>query len=222
MEDYKRQCIEFMAACGALRLGRFVTKSGRVSPYFIDSGRFDSGRRIARVGEFFADALAGREGDFDLIYGPAYKGIPLAVAVSIALARRGLNVPFVFNRKEAKDHGEGGGLVGRIPCPGERVLIVEDVTTAGTSVRETAALLAAASPGAILAGLAVLVDRQERGPGGRGALEELGEEFGLHAIAIVNLDEIVAHLHNRPLDGKVHLDDEMLERIREYRKQYGA
>ncbi len=222
MEDYKRECIEFMVAAGALRFGEFVTKSGRPSPYFINTGSFDSGERIGRLGEFYAAAIQARlEGRFDLLYGPAYKGIPLAVATAVALARRGVDVPFAFNRKEAKDHGEGGGLVGRAPREGDRILIIEDVTTAGTSVRESAALLAAAAH-VRLAGLAVLVDRQERGPGGRGALAELREEFSLETLAIVTIDEIAEHLHNRTVGGRVVIDDAMLARIRDHRARYGT
>ncbi len=130
-------------------------------------------------------------------------------------------MPFAFNRKEVKDHGEGGGLIGRAPKDGDRVVIVEDVTTAGTSVRETAALLSTIA-NVKLAGLVVLVDRQEKGPGGKGALTELKEEFGIEAFAIVTLDEIVEHLHNRPIDGKVMLDDAIFNEIAAYRAQYGA
>jgi orotate phosphoribosyltransferase len=158
---------------------------------------------------------------FDLLFGPAYKGIPLVAAASIALAGMGRDVPFAFNRKEIKDHGEGGGLIGRAPKNGDRIVIVEDVTTAGTSVRETAALLGSVAD-VKLAGLVVLVDRQEKGPGGKGALTELKEEFGIEAFAIVTLDEIVEHLYGKPVDGKVVLADAALEEIKDYRAQYGA
>ncbi len=222
MQPYKAECIEFMVRCEALRFGRFTTKSGRLSPYFMNAGRFDSGARLARLGEFYAQAIIDNMADrFDLLFGPAYKGIPLVSAASIALARLGRDVPFAFNRKEVKDHGEGGGLIGRAPKDGDRVVIVEDVTTAGTSVRETAALLSTIA-NVKLAGLVVLVDRQEKGPGGKGALTELKEEFGIEAFAIVTLDEIVEHLHNRPIDGKVMLDDAIFNEIAAYRAQYGA
>lgn len=222
MQPYKRDCIEFMVRCEALRFGQFKTKSGRQSPYFMNAGKFDSGARLDRLGDFYARAIVDNMGDrFDLLFGPAYKGIPLVSAASIALARLGRDVPFAFNRKEVKDHGEGGGLIGRAPKNGDRIVIVEDVTTAGTSVRETAALLSAIAD-VKLAGLVVLVDRQEKGPGGKGALTELKNEFGIEAFAIVTLDEIIEHLHNREIDGKVLLDDATLTEITAYRAQYGS
>lgn len=223
METYKSDFIEFMVRSGVLTFGDFITKSGRRTPFFINTGNYDSGAKMARLGSFYAQALQARmAGRFDSLFGPAYKGIPLVVATAMALAEQhGLDVPFAFNRKEKKDHGEGGGLVGHKLRDGERIVIVEDVTTAGTSVRESVELLGAVAK-VELVGLIVSVDRQERGTGERSALAELRETFGLETFAIVTLEEIVAHLHNRPVEGKVVLDDQILAAIGAYRAQYGA
>ena len=222
MEPYKREFIEFMVRCEVLTFGDFTTKSGRKTPYFVNTGRYRSGEQIARLGEFYADAIQENLGDrYDVLFGPAYKGIPLAVTTASALSARGRNVGFCFNRKEAKDHGEGGVLVGHPVADGERVLIVEDVTTAGTSIRETVPILRAAAA-VELAGLVVSVDRQERGTGARAALEEVGQEFGMSTFAIVTLAEIVEHLTGRELDGRPVLTDEDLSRIDAYRAEYGA
>ena len=171
MDPHKAEFIEFMVRCGVLTFGDFVTKSGRRTPFFINTGRYDSGAAMARLGRFYAGGLVARLGEgFDSLFGPAYKGIPLAVATAMALQLdHGRDVPFAFNRKEVKNHGEGGALVGRRPAPGDRVVIVEDVTTAGTSVRESVALLDAVA-GVKPMALMVSVDRQERGQGKRGAL----------------------------------------------------
>lgn len=222
MLAYKMEFIEFLVRAGALKFGSFVTKSGRQTPFFINTGCFDSGRKMAQLGEFYAKTLKQTmNGRVDCIFGPAYKGIPLAVATSIALFGQGFDIPYLYNRKEAKDHGEGGSLVGHKLRDGERVGIIEDVTTAGTSVRESILLLRAAANVEVV-GLIVSVDRQERGQGKLSALAELREEFGIHASAIVTLDEIIEHLHNRPIDGVVVLTDEILGAINAYRVQYGA
>ncbi len=224
VEPYKQQFIDFMLRSGALKFGDFVTKSGRNTPFFINLGLFNSGSRIAQLGDYYALALRDRFGDdFDCLFGPAYKAIPLVVAASIALARHHeRDVPFCFNRKEAKDHGEGGNLVGHIPAAGQRVVIVEDVTTAGTSVRETRDLLAPLA-GVRLVGLLVAVDRQERGPTGKqSALAALRDDLGLATHAIVTLDEILAHLQGRRVGGKLILTPALLSRIEAYRRQYGA
>jgi len=222
MEAYKQEFIEFMVRSEVLTFGDFTTKSGRSTPYFVNTGRYRSGEQVARLGEFYADAIEGAlAGAYDVLFGPAYKGIPLAVTTAATLSRRGRDVGFCFNRKEAKDHGEGGVLVGHAPQDGERVLIVEDVTTAGTSIRETVPILRAAAA-VELAGLVVSVDRQERGQGERAALAEVGEEFGMPTFAIVTLDEIVEHLAGREVDGCVVLGDADLARIEAYRAEYGA
>ncbi len=223
MQDYQREFIEFMVASGVLTFGDFVTKSGRRTPFFINTGNYRTGEQARRLGEFYAQAMVARFGaDFDVLFGPAYKGIPLAVGAAIALAScHGREVAYCFNRKEAKDHGEGGALVGHKLRDGERVLIVEDVITAGTSIRETVPLLQAAAR-IRLAGLLVGVDRMEKGTGERSALQEVQEAYGMPACAIVTLADVVEHLHNRPLDGRVVLDDALKARIDAYRALYGA
>jgi orotate phosphoribosyltransferase len=223
METYKQQFIEFMVRSNVLTFGDFVTKSGRRTPFFINTGNYRTGSQIKALGEFYAAAMIKHFGNsFDVLYGPAYKGIPLVVATASALA--GLHhrdVAYCFNRKEAKDHGEGGIFIGHEPSAGDRILIVEDVVTAGTSVRETVVLLRKTVTVSI-AGLIVSVDRMERGTGDRSALAELADEFGIASFAIVTLDEVIAHLCGRTIDGVVTLDEAMLEKITEYRRQYGA
>ena len=214
--------IRFMLDSGVLRFGSFTTKSGRQTPYFLDAGRYGRGSQADRLGEFYAERLLATLGDgFDVLFGPAYKGIPLAVATAMALSRRGKDVGFCFNRKEAKDHGEGGVLVGHPLADGDRVVIVEDVTTAGTSVRETVPLLRAAAKVELVA-LIVSVDRQERGQGEGSALTELGEEYAMKALSIVSIDEIVEHLRQHDVAGKRLITPELDVAIREYRKKYGV
>ena len=169
MEQYKREFIEFMVRADALTFGDFTTKSGRQTPYFVNAGRYRTGPQLAALGRFYAAAIQeGWPVDIDILFGPAYKGIPLVATASIALAADGRDVGYCFNRKEAKDHGEGGVLVGALPEDGSRVLIVEDVTTAGTSIRETVPVLRATAD-VVMAGLVVSIDRQERGTGDRSA-----------------------------------------------------
>ena len=224
MEAYKREFIEFMVKAEVLTFGDFVTKSGRNTPYFVNTGRYRTGAQIEGLGRFYASAIeACLPGDaIDVLFGPAYKGIPLVVTTAIALhSEHGRDLSFCFNRKEVKDHGEGGNLVGHLPRDGERVLIVEDVTTAGTSIRETVPVLRAQAR-VELAGLIVSVDRQERGPGGGSALAEVGAEFSMPTFSIVTLDEIVEHLTGREIDGSPVLTPDILERIEAYRTEYGA
>lgn len=224
MEPYKREFIDFMVRSGVLTFGDFVTKSGRRTPFFVNTGRYRTGAQVARLGRFYADAIQNALGDrrIDVLFGPAYKGIPLVVATAIALHEAyGRDVAYCFDRKEAKDHGEGGRLVGHQPADGERVLFVEDVTTAGTSIRATVPLLQA-SARVELAGLVVSVDRQERGRGADSALVEVGREFGMPTFSIVTLDDVVEHLAGREVDGRVVLTPAVLERLREYRAEYGA
>jgi orotate phosphoribosyltransferase len=212
-----REFVDFLLATGVLAFGDFQTKSGRKTPYFMNFGRFHRGSEAAKLGRFYAQAIRARLGsEFDVLFGPAYKGIPLVVSTSEALAALGHDVAYCFNRKEAKDHGEGGLLVGKKLADGERVVIVEDVTTAGTSIRETVPLLRAAAR-VKLAGLVVAVDRQERGSGEKSALAELEAEFGMPCFAIATIDEIVANL---AADGR--LTPELEGRIRAYRAQYGG
>lgn len=222
MQAFKRDFIEFMVRADVLTFGDFTTKSGRRTPYFVNAGRYRTGPQLAELGRFYAAAIQEDwpEG-VDILFGPAYKGIPLVATASIALADQGRTVGYCFNRKEAKDHGEGGVLVGALPEDGSRILIVEDVTTAGTSIRETTPILEAAAA-VELVGLIVSIDRQERGTGERSALAQVAHDFGIPTRAIVTLDEVVAHLHGHEVDGVVHIDDEMLGRIDAYREQYGA
>jgi len=222
MESFKQEFIEFMVRSDVLTFGDFTTKSGRRTPFFINTGRYRNGDQLAQLGRFYADAIdQSWPSGVDVLFGPAYKGIPLVAAASMALAGRGRTVGFCFNRKEAKDHGEGGVLVGATLRDGDRVLLVEDVTTAGTSIRETVPILRAAAD-VELAGLVVSVDRQERGAGTGSALSEVAGEFAMPAHAIVTLDEVIEHLHGRPVDGRVVLDDAILASIDAYRAEYGA
>jgi orotate phosphoribosyltransferase len=227
MEQYKKDFIEFMVKSKALTFGDFVTKSGRRTPFFINTGNYNTGSQLSQLGRYYAESLrqnmVGSDA-FNVLFGPAYKGIPLAAAASIALSvYHSQDVSFCFNRKEAKDHGEGGVMVGRKLVAGDRVVIIEDVVTAGTSVRESVPLIrSAGGGGADVVGLVVSVDRMERGVGDRSALSELRDEFGIAAFSIVNLDEIVEHLRNREVGGSVVLDDAVAGRIAEYRREYGC
>ena len=200
-------CVEL----GVLRFGRFTLKSGRVSPYFFNSGLFNTGRAIASLGRAYADALLDSGVRFDMLFGPAYKGIPLVTATAAALAdhhRR--DVPWAFNRKESKDHGEGGSIVGS--ALEGRVLIVDDVITAGTAIRESVELIRHA--GAQPAGVLIALDRQERGRGDKSAVQEVEEMFGLPVVSILKLEDLIAHLEATG-------DTEQLAAVREYRSRYG-
>ncbi|MCR9199233.1 MAG: orotate phosphoribosyltransferase [Planctomycetaceae bacterium] len=221
MEAYKQAFIEFMVRSNVLTFGDFTTKSGRQTPFFINTGRYRTGEQMNKLAGFYADAILARDVEFDFLFGPAYKGIPLVVAISMELDHRGHSVPFCFNRKEAKDHGEGGTLVGHKPASDERVLIVEDVTTAGTSIRETVPVLKSAA-NVSLAGLVVSVDRMEKGTGEHNALTELHNEFQMQTFAIVTIVEIAEYLRGRRLDGQVVLTDQLYESIQAYRAQYGG
>jgi orotate phosphoribosyltransferase len=223
MDSYKREFIELMVEANVLTFGDFVTKSGRRSPYFMNAGRFNTGPLLARLGLYYAHAIHGRVGAaFDVLFGPAYKGIPIATAAAIALHQEyGKAAAVCFDRKEVKDHGEGGALMGHVPRDGDRVVIVEDVTTAGTSIREVVPRLRAAARVELKA-LVVAVDRQERGTGSKSALAEVGETYGLETFAIVTLDEIVAHLGAHDVGGRRVLDQELLARIGAYRAEFGA
>jgi orotate phosphoribosyltransferase len=223
LEAYKQEFVEFMVRSQVLTFGDFVTKSGRKTPFFINTGRYKTGSELARLGRFYAAAIVGQLGTgYDVLFGPAYKGIPLVVTTAMALAEgHGHDVGFCFNRKEAKDHGEGGVLIGRPLRDGDRVVIVEDVTTAGTSIRETVPILRAAAKVEI-AGLVVSVDRMERGTGELNALAEIRKELGAPAFAIVTIDEVTGWLRGRTIDGKVVIDEATHARIEQYRREYGG
>lgn len=215
--------VRFMVECDVLRFGDFVAKSGRRMPYFIDAGRYRSGGQLAALGAFYAAAIEDSFGDeVDVLFGPAYKGIPLAVATGIALDRdHDRDVGVAFDRKEAKDHGEGGRLIGHQPRDGDRIVIVEDVTTAGTSVRESVPLLRAQADVEVI-GLVVGVDRRERGTGATSALDELAAEFDLRTVALATIDDIVRLLTGVVVDGTPVLSPADLERIAAYRQEHGA
>jgi orotate phosphoribosyltransferase len=229
MENLKSDFIEFMLAAGALRFGDFTTKSGRKTPYFINTGAYVRASQIERLGEFYAHAIHQAHGDgVDNLFGPAYKGIPLAVTASLALNRLyGLDPTYTFNRKELKDHGEGGGLVG-YPYAAHpasaglcRVVIIEDVTTAGTSIRECLPLIQG-NPDVQAVGLVVSVDRMERGTGPRPALREIAEEYGLKTTAIATFADLLEFLESGRGVGALHGDPGLLDRMKAYFREYGA
>jgi len=212
MSDFRKEFIAFCIDCGVLRFGQFKTKAGRMSPYFFNAGLFNDGAKLGRLGQFYAKAILAAGEPFDMLFGPAYKGIPLAASVAIALAQDGRNVPYGFNRKETKDHGEGGRTIGA-PLTG-RVLIVDDVISAGTSVRESVELIRA--EGATPCGVAIALDRLERGSGTRSAVQEVRDGLGLPVIAIADLDDLLQFL-----DAKPELEQQLID-IEHYRQLYGA
>jgi orotate phosphoribosyltransferase len=211
MENFRQEFIEFALERQVLLFGEFKTKAGRTSPYFFNAGLFNDGASLGRLARFYAKALLASQLAFDMVFGPAYKGIPLVAALAVVLAEMGRNVPFAFNRKEAKDHGEGGSTIGA-PLKG-RVLIADDVISAGTSVRESVNLIRA--HGAIPCGVVIALDRQEKGQGELSAVEEVEREYGMPVIAIATLDDLIAYLRQRPAYGAE------LERMLAYRERYG-
>lgn len=216
MEAYKREFIEFLQGAGVLRFGDFTAKSGRKIPYFINAGNIKTGDEIARLGEFYAKAYFDKLGNREtVLYGPAYKGISIAVSTAVALSKNGLNVPFFFNRKEAKDHGEGGLFVGYVPQNGQEVVITEDVITAGTAIRESMALLSSLE-GVKVAATFVMVDRKEKGQGEKGAMVEIEEQFGFPVYSVVDVYDIIEYLEEDPQNA------ENVARIRNYLSIYGA
>lgn len=223
MEQYKKDFIEFMVECNVLTFGDFVTKSGRKTPFFINTGNYMTGNQLKKLGEFYGRAIKEHFDDkFNVLFGPAYKGIPLSVTTSIALNHMyDMNINYCSNRKEIKDHGDTGILLGYKPKDGDKVLIIEDVTTAGTSIYETMPILKGQGNVDII-GLIISVDRMEKGKGEESALVELREKFGLDTYAIVTMEEVVEYLYNREINGKIILDDEIKSRIEDYYKKYGA
>lgn len=220
---YQEEFITFMVRAGVLTFGDFTTKSGRRTPYFINTGNYKTGAQAAKLGDYYAACIQQNLPDgVDCLFGPAYKGIPLAVSAAASLYRNyGRDLPYCFNRKEAKDHGEGGVMVGCRPQDGDRVVIVEDVVTAGTAVRESIELFQHVADVKMRA-LIVSVDRMERGIRACSTLDELREDYGIAVYPIVTVREIIAFLHNRELDGRVYIDDEMKGRMEAYLEQYGA
>jgi orotate phosphoribosyltransferase len=213
MQSYKKEFLEFAIQASVLRFGEFTLKSGRTSPYFFNAGLFNTGKQLARLGRFYAQAIIDSGTRFDVLFGPAYKGIPLAAATGIALAdHHNLNVPYCFNRKEAKEHGEGGNLVGA-PLQGD-ILIIDDVITAGTAIRESLAIIDTA--GAKAAGVVIALDRQERGQSERSAIQEVEQDLGLEVTSIIKLEELQEFLTDKS-DYK-----DSLQAINSYREQYGV
>jgi len=215
LQDYQREFIEFAIEQGVLRFGEFTLKSGRVSPYFFNAGLFRTGGALARLGRFYARAIVDRAPAFDVLFGPAYKGIPLAATAAVALAdHHGRDLPYAFNRKEAKAHGEGGNIVGA-ELSGN-ILIIDDVITAGTAIREVMGLIDAA--GARAAGVVIALDRQERGQGDKSAIQEVEASFGMPVVSIVTLDMVLAYLEEQAGDAlRGHA-----AAIRDYRARYGV
>ena len=220
---YQEEFIHFMVRSGVLTFGDFTTKSGRKTPYFVNTGNYRTGAQAARLGDYYAACIQEHMGDgIDALFGPAYKGIPLVVTAAASLYRDyGRDLPYCFNRKEVKDHGEGGSMVGYQPKDGDSIAIVEDVVTAGTAVRESVELFKHVAKVNIKA-LFVSVDRMERGTRACTTLDELREDYGIQVFPIVTIREIIDCLHNRPVDGKVYIDDGMRGRMEAYLSTYGA
>ena len=221
--DYRAEFIQCMVRSGVLTFGDFTTKSGRKTPYFINTGNYKTGAQAARLGDYYAACVQEHmpEG-IDCLFGPAYKGIPLAVTTAASLYRNyGRDLPYCFNRKEVKDHGEGGFMVGYQPKDGDRVAIIEDVVTAGTAMRESIELFKNVADVKIVA-LFVSADRMERGTRECTTLDELREDYGIQVYPIVTIQDIKETLHNRPVDGTVYIDDAMRARMDAYLAEYGA
>ena len=214
MENYKQKFIEMSIQIGALKFGEFELKSGRVSPYFFNMGLFSTGQALKNIGDFYASALEESNIEFDMLFGPAYKGIPLASVMSASLfMNHDKDVPFVYNRKEKKDHGEGGRIVG--PPLSGKIVIVDDVITAGTAIKEASQIIR--ETGAEISGIIIAIDRQEKGAGEYSAVQEASSKLGVPVISIVNLDQILAFVKNSTSELEDHV-----EAIESYRKEYGA
>jgi orotate phosphoribosyltransferase len=223
MNEYKKEFIEFMVDCGVLKFGDFVTKSGRKTPFFVNTGFYRTGAQLRKLGSYYAQAIHDKFGvDFDVLFGPAYKGIPLTVAATMAISEKyNKDIKYCSNRKEVKDHGDTGILLGSPISDGDKVLIIEDVTTAGTSIQETLPIIKAQGDVKPL-GLVVSVDRMERGQGEKSALAEIEENYGLATTAIVTMAEVVEHLYNKPYNGRIIIDDYLKNAIDAYYEQYGV
>lgn len=223
MEQYKKDFIEFMIDCKVLKFGDFVTKSGRKTPFFVNTGFYRTGKQLKKLGEYYAEAIKDKFGfEFDVLFGPAYKGIPLSVAATMAIADKyDADIKYCSNRKEIKDHGDKGILLGSPIADGDKVVIIEDVTTAGTSIQETLPIVKAQGDVDVL-GLVVSVDRMERGQGEKSALMEIEEIYGLKTTAIVTMAEVVEHLYDKPYKGEIIIDDTLKAAIDAYYEQYGV
>ena len=223
MEQYKEEFIEFMLESKALKFGDFTLKSGRKSPFFMNAGAYVTGSQLKRLGEYYAKAIHDNFGDdFDVLFGPAYKGIPLSVATCIAYSELyGKEIRYCSNRKEVKDHGDVGILLGDKIKDGDKVVIIEDVTTSGKSMDETLPIVKAAAD-VKLVGLMVSLNRCERGKGDKGALDEIRENYGLETAAIVSMKEVIEYLNGREVNGQVFIDDEMRAKLDAYYAEYGV
>ena len=216
MEAYKREFIEFLQSAGVLKFGDFTAKSGRKIPYFVNAGMIKTGDQISKLGEFYAKAYFDKLGKKEaVLYGPAYKGIPLSISAAVALSKNGLDVPFFFNRKEAKDHGEGGTFVGYIPQPGQEIVIIEDVITAGTAIRESMEILSQLEDTKVIATF-IMVNRKEKGQTEKGAMEEISEQFGFPVYSVVDVYDIIEFLAEDPAN------EENVTRIKNYLAVNGA
>ncbi|MGN0308340.1 MAG: orotate phosphoribosyltransferase [Lachnospiraceae bacterium] len=223
MEQYKQEFIEFMVESRVLKFGEFTLKSGRKSPFFMNAGAYVTGSQLNQLGEYYAKAIHQHYGDdFDVLFGPAYKGIPLSVATTMAYSRLyGKEIRYCSNRKEVKDHGDTGILLGSSLADGDRIVIIEDVTTSGKSIEETFPIIQAQAD-VTIKGLMVSLNRCERGKGDKSALEEIKEVYGFETNAIVSMKEVVEYLYNKPFKGEILIDDAMKQAIDEYYSLYGA
>ena len=223
MEAYKSEFIDFMVESKVLKFGDFTLKSGRKSPFFMNAGAYVTGTQLMKLGEYYAKAIHDRYGDdFDVLFGPAYKGIPLTVATTIAYSKLfGKEIRYCSNRKEVKDHGDAGLLLGSNLKDGDRVVVIEDVTTSGKSMEETVPIVRAQADVTIV-GLMVSLNRQEKGKGDKCALDEIKDLYGFETEAIVTMEEVVEALYNKEVNGEVLIDDEMKARIDAYYAEYGA
>lgn len=220
--SYKDDFIEFMVRSGVLTFGDFITKSGRPTPYFVNTGNYQTSEQIAKLGDFYAQCLVENGLDPDVIYGPAYKGIPLVVTTATSLWNNyKKDIPYSFNRKETKDHGEGGLIIGKKPEDNQKVTIIEDVITAGTSVNESYELLHELAD-VDIDSLIISVDRMEVGNNNKTAIEEIEEKYGIKTYPIVNTREIIDSLYNKEIDGKIIIDDEMKKKMEDHLEKYGA
>ena len=223
MNQYKQEFIEFMVASDVLKFGDFTLKSGRKSPFFMNAGAYVTGAQLRKLGAYYAQAIYESYGlDFDVLFGPAYKGIPLSVATTMAISEMyGREIRYCSNRKEVKDHGDAGILLGSRIKDGDRIVIIEDVTTSGKSIEETFPILQ--QQGQVeIKGLMVSLNRMERGKGEQSALQEVKDKYGFETDAIVTMEEVVEHLYNKPCGGKIVIDDELKSAIDTYYKQYGV